>query len=130
MLSLKACKTDCFFSSMGIDGGEKHSIDDLSIKIAMEFGVDLSKHNSQKFELKKLQDADLILVMDNSQMQYIKAMCYNVSDKLYFFMDYPKKRYFFSSIVDDPYKRSAKCYKNVYAKIFNNVQKIVELQNE
>jgi protein-tyrosine phosphatase len=130
MLSLKAKKSNWTYLSMGINGGTHHQIDDLSTQIAMEFGVDLTQHKSQKFDLQKIQDADFILAMDTSHLEYIKALCNGLNDKLQYFMDYPQKRYFLSSVVIDPYKGTANRYRSVYAKIFTNVQKIVALQND
>lgn len=80
-----------------------HGPDQRSIEKAMEYGINISHQKSRQIELADLDRFDLILTMDTSNYQNVKALAKDKSqqDKIKLILNYvyPER----NMVVPDPY---------------------------
>jgi len=83
-----------------------------ALRVAAEFGVDLSEHRSARVTIEDLQHASLVLVMSARQRKYIGELYPPVIGKV-FLLSQPKD----GETVPDPLDKPDEVFREVYGEI-------------
>ena len=84
----------------------------LSVKIAQEYGVDISQHRAQFFRIEFFDDYDWLLCMDNEHVDYLRKRARHVNDQ-------SKIRLYRrdASIIADPYYGGEDDFREMYHRL-------------
>lgn len=119
-------REDLQASSMGIHGLEDQPASTDAIDVCAEEGVDISEHRSRPLNGDELMGADLILVMDGLQRDFVRMFFPQVRDRVFLLGSWPqeskKPR---KAAVRDPIGKSSRVYRNVYRTIEKHIDRIV-----
>ena len=88
---------------------------ELSVSVAKEFGVDISNHMAQQFQVIFFDEYDLILVMDQDHKRSLLTMARNENDKA-------KIKFYRQdqSIIEDPYYGGKSDYIRMYHRLLED----------
>lgn len=105
---------ECFSRGLLSMAGRKAP--DMAVKVAKEFGVDLSEHVSQALLAPDMDRAAMIMVMEPEQRQHLSKVRPAHIGKV-FLLSQPNG----GGIIDDPMNRSEATFRRVYTEITEHV---------
>ena len=108
--------------SMGLSASGKHSPDKLAQKVAMEYGYDMSRLCSTKFDVEQIEEGDLLVVMEIYQYKLLADTVKNKRCQLVILgsWDNPKKL-----VISDPFGRSASRFRRIFSHIKYSVENLL-----
>jgi protein-tyrosine-phosphatase len=119
-------REDVQVSSMGIHGLDNQPASTEAVKVCADAGLDISEHRSRPLEGDELIGADLILVMDGLQRDFVKMFFPQVRDRVFLLGSWPEEsKKPKKDAVRDPIGKSTKVYRNVYRAIEKHIERIV-----
>ncbi|NPV14881.1 low molecular weight protein arginine phosphatase [candidate division WOR-3 bacterium] len=96
-------------SSAGIAAPVGNPPTQFAIAVGKEMGVDITSHRARQLDKKMVEIADLILVMEQTQRQFILEQVPEAADKVRLLAGYPEKE----QEIADPIGRSIEFYRQV-----------------
>lgn len=96
-------------SSAGLQALVDHDMDSTAREVATAAGLECGTHTARKLTRELCRDADLILVMENSQKEQVSRMAPEASGKTMLLGHWIDKRE-----IPDPYKRHREVYEQVH----------------
>jgi protein-tyrosine-phosphatase len=112
-------------SSAGIMASEGREAEPMAVSIARHNGVDLSHHRSSMVTRTMLEAADLVLVMERMQLQYVRGMIPHQKDKVFLLKAFGRRG--FEGDVDDPMARDVEAYEDCFATLHMEIARILPL---
>ena len=119
-------RSDIAVSSMGIHApeGQKASAD--GVAVCAEKNIDISAHETRPLHFDELKSADLVLVMESFQSDFIRTFVPQIAEKLYLFSVWPgsdnnKK----GAFIPDPIGGSRGDYQKAFSLINSHVDRIL-----
>ncbi|AGX88259.1 low molecular weight protein-tyrosine-phosphatase [Candidatus Symbiobacter mobilis] len=107
-------------SSAGLSAMVGYGADPLSIEVAQAHGLDLRGHRAQQVTLPLCQQADLILVMEETQRPWLEQRFPIVRGKVF------RIGHYGGFDVEDPYGKSFEEFERAYAAIVQGAADWVE----
>jgi len=105
---------ECF--SRGLIAMPGRKVPSMALKIAEEFGVDMSEHVSQTLLAPDMDRAALVMVMEPEQRQHLCKMRPAHIGKVMMLSQLNG-----GQIIDDPMKQSDEMYRRVYGEITEHI---------
>lgn len=93
-----------------------------AIRIAEDYGIDISEHRSTPLNPELINGADLILVMEGEHYDRVTSFKRENSSKTFFLASYPERG---AKEIEDPIGKSYKVYKRVAQSIEEGVERVV-----
>jgi protein-tyrosine-phosphatase len=113
---------DLTVSSMGIHGMEKQPPTDFAIQVCAENDIDISKLRSRPLVSEELKRADVILVMEPVQKEFLKLFYPYLDDMVFMLGSWPEQIFSKKVTVKDPVGGNIKDYR----KAFKNLSKYID----
>jgi protein-tyrosine phosphatase len=110
-------------SSAGLSALVGHGADPIAVEIMAGIGVDISEHRTRMLTDEIARDADLILVMDDQQKQYLASQYPYARGKVF------KLGEAASQDIPDPYRQGPEMFRTVFSLIENGVDEWVKRIN-
>jgi protein-tyrosine phosphatase len=107
-------QSECFSRGLLIMTGKK--VPETALKVASEFGVDLSRHVSQTLLAPDLDRAGMVMVMESEQRQHLGKMRPAHIGKV-MMLSQPTG----GKVISDPMGRSEETFRRVYREITENI---------
>jgi protein-tyrosine phosphatase len=114
-------RPDLVVSSAGLAAGEGAPADPAALRVAKEFGVDLSGHRSRAIDPASLAAADLVLVMEASQALALRERSPAAAQRTRLLGDFLHARPFH---IADPWGHPEEVFASTFARIASAVQRL------
>lgn len=99
---------------------------DESLATALKWGVDLAGHRTRQVGEALLEGADLLLVMDRSHLEVIRALWPSFGEKVRFLGEFDPAAGRKGREIEDPYGGPARGYRRCYQRIARAVDGLLE----
>jgi protein-tyrosine-phosphatase len=116
-----------YVSSMGIHGIDQEPPTDLAIRVSSENGIDIASQRSRPLIPDELKQADLILVMEKFQKEFVLLFFPNLNDRVFLLGSYPEQADSKKSGVKDPVGGTVKDYRKAFATLSDHIDRIIPL---
>jgi len=110
-------------ASMGIHARDGRAATEFTVKVAGEFGIDLSAHQSRQIIPEELKASRLIFTMEPVQVDYLDIFFPQVSDRLFMLTSWPLRKEKKKG-VSDPVGRSIEVHRKVFRSIDGHIERI------
>jgi protein-tyrosine phosphatase len=118
-------------SSMGVHGMDKLPPTELAIQVCADSGIDISRQRSRPLVPEELKQADLILVMEPFQKEFLKLFYPFLDDLIFMLGSWPERTDSRKAIVKDPVGGTLKDYQKAFKTLSDHVERIIpQLRNE
>lgn len=118
---------DIKVSSAGISAISGFTPTDKAISVMKKGGVDISGYRSTKLAVDLIDEADLILVMENMHKFEIERLAPKAKEKTYLLREYVnKKEPPYGSIVPDPIGQPLEIYERVFTILKESIEELIE----
>ena len=114
-------------SSMGIHSIEKQPATEFAVKVCADKGIDLSKFLSRPLNHEELREADLILVMEAFQKDFLKLFFPSFDDRVFLLSAWPEQTASKKLDIKDPIGRGLKEYNRAFEKLSQHIERILPL---
>jgi low molecular weight protein-tyrosine phosphatase len=111
-------------SSAGLGALVGYGADPIAVQLMAEAGIDISSHRARMLTEEIAREADLILVMDDTQKMHIGMQYPFVFDKIYKLGEASNKD------IPDPYRQDPEVFRTVFSMIQGGVNEWVECIND
>jgi protein-tyrosine-phosphatase len=114
-------------SSMGIHGADGLPPTDLAIQACFENGLDISSLRSRPLVPEEMKQADLILVMEPVQKEFLRMFYPDLDDLVFLLGAWPKRDDSKKATVKDPVGGTGKDYRNAFKILSGHIDRIIPL---
>ena len=114
-------------SSMGIHGLDMQPPTGLAIQVCAENGIDISKQLSRPIVSEEIKQADLILVMEPVQKEFLKTFCPTLDDMVFLLGTWPERSFSKKAIIKDPVGGTIRDYRKAFQSLSDHIDRIIPL---
>jgi protein-tyrosine phosphatase len=122
----KEGRPDISVSSAGIFANPGNTPDPFALKVAREAGVDISGHRAKVVNNDNLNWADIVLVMESAQREFVSMVFPTQSAKVALLGDFNRSRGGGGEIAD-PYGSSEEVYRACFGEIREAIHGLIQL---
>ncbi|GAB4328945.1 MAG: low molecular weight protein arginine phosphatase [Calditrichia bacterium] len=115
-----------YVESSGTWAMDGQSSSDLMCRVALENGLDLSKHRSQAMGLEMLKQADLILVMTPTHKNELLNIFPHFKEKIFTLTEFGRKNPPAKNAIDDPIGMNLNFYRRIYSELEREINRVWE----
>lgn len=121
----KGERPDISVSSAGIFANPGNIPDPFAVKVAREAGVDISEHRARVVNNDNLNWADIVLVMESAQREFVSMVFPTQSAKVALLGDFNRSRGGGGEI-EDPYGSSLEDYRTCFERIREAIRGFIQ----
>ena len=110
-------------SSAGLAALVGYGADPIAVEIMAGVGIDISAHRARMLTEEIARDADLILVMDDTQKMHVAMQFPFATEKVYKLGEASRQD------IPDPYRQDSEMFRTVFSMIESGVGEWVEVIN-
>ena len=110
-------------SSAGLAALVGYGADPIAVEIMAGAGIDISTHRARMLTEEIARDADLILVMDDTQKMHVAMQFPFTTEKVYKLGEASRQD------IPDPYRQDSEMFRTVFSMIESGVGEWVEVIN-
>jgi protein-tyrosine-phosphatase len=114
-------------SSMGIHGMDKQPPTDFAIQVCAEHNINIAKQLSRPLASEELKQADLVLVMEPVQKEFLKIFYPNLDDLVFLMAAWPERSVSKKAAIKDPVGGSIKDYRKAFQVLADHIDRIIPL---
>jgi len=122
----KEGRLDISVSSAGIFANPGNTPDPFAVKVAREAGVDISGHRARVANNESLNWADIVLVMESAQREFVSMTFPTQSAKVALLGDFNRSQGGGGEIAD-PYGSSEEVYRACFGEIREAIHGLIQL---
>lgn len=121
----KEGRPDISVSSAGIFANPGNTPDPFAVKVAREAGVDISGHRARVANNESLSWADIVLVMESAQREFVSMTFPQQSARVALLGDFNRSRGGGGEI-EDPYGSSIEVYRTCFGEIEEAIDGLIQ----
>lgn len=121
----KEGRPDISVSSAGIFANPGNTPDPFAVKVAREAGVDISGHRARVANNESLSWADIVLVMESAQREFVSMTFPTQSARVALLGDFNRSRGGGGEI-EDPYGSSIEVYRTCFGEIEEAIDGLIQ----